>query len=56
MIGRDTQGVKLMNVDEDTKVVSVALVYPDDDNGDEDSGNESSLIRSRPTGGIYFLW
>ena len=35
VIGRDTQGVRLMNVDEDTKVVSVALVYPDEDDEEE---------------------
>ena len=35
--GRDTQGVKLMNVDEDSRVVSAALVPPDEDgNGEEE--------------------
>jgi len=34
--GRDTQGVKLMNVDEDSRVVSAALVPPDEnENGEE---------------------
>jgi DNA gyrase subunit A len=32
--GRDTQGVKLMNVEEESRVVSVALVPPEED-GDE---------------------
>ncbi len=32
--GRDTQGVKLMNVGENTKVVSVALAPPDDEEND----------------------
>ena len=40
VFGRDTQGVKLMNVDEDTRVVSVALVYPDEDN--DENGNEEA--------------
>ena len=31
VFGRDTQGVKLMNVDEDTRVVSAALVPHDDE-------------------------
>jgi len=36
--GRDTQGVKLMNVDEDSRVVSAALVPPDENgNGEEDA-------------------
>ena len=35
-IGRDTQGVRLMNLGEDSKVVSVALVHLDDD-ADEDT-------------------
>ncbi len=34
VFGRDTQGVRLMNVDEDTSVVSAALVNPDDDEND----------------------
>ncbi len=33
--GRDTQGVRLMNVDEDTRVVSVALAPPDEDDVEE---------------------
>jgi DNA gyrase subunit A len=37
VFGRDTQGVKLMNVDEDTKVVSVALVRPDEDEGEDEA-------------------
>ncbi len=32
--GRDTQGVKLMNVDEDTRVVSAALVPHDDEDSE----------------------
>ena len=36
VFGRDTQGVKLMNVGEDTKVVSVALVRPDDEEEEEE--------------------
>jgi DNA gyrase subunit A len=35
VFGRDTQGVKLMNVDEDTRVVSAALVPHDDEDEDE---------------------
>jgi DNA gyrase subunit A len=31
VIGRDTQGVRLMNVGDDSKVVSVALVYADEE-------------------------
>ncbi len=31
VFGRDTQGVRLMNVDEETRVVSAALVIPDED-------------------------
>ena len=34
VIGRDTQGVKLMNVGEETNVVSVALVHIDDEEED----------------------
>ncbi len=34
VFGRDTQGVKLMNVDENTKVVSAALVPHDDEEDD----------------------
>ena len=36
VFGRDTQGVKLMNVDEDTRVVSAALV-PHDDEAEEET-------------------
>ena len=36
VFGRDTQGVKLMNVGDDTKVVSVALVRPDDEEEEEE--------------------
>ena len=35
VFGRDTQGVKLMNVDEDTRVVSAALVPHDDEDEEE---------------------
>ena len=38
--GRDTQGVKLMNVDEDTRVVSAALVPPDEDENGSGEGEE----------------
>jgi DNA gyrase subunit A len=37
VIGRDTQGVRLMNVGEDTRVVSVALVYPEEDEDNDAS-------------------
>jgi DNA gyrase subunit A len=42
VIGRDTQGVRLMNLSEDSRVVSVALVKPDEDSDDEaaDEGGE----------------
>jgi DNA gyrase subunit A len=33
--GRDTQGVRLMNVDEETRVVSVALAPPDEEGEEE---------------------
>jgi len=36
--GRDTQGVKLMDVDENTHVVSAALVPPDE--GESENGEE----------------
>lgn len=39
--GRDTQGVRLMNVDEKTRVVSVAVV-PQDEEEDTDNDRESS--------------
>ncbi len=39
--GRDTQGVKLMNVGEDTKVVSVALAPPDEDECDDEQQAQS---------------
>lgn len=39
--GRDTQGVRLMNVDEKTRVVSVAVV-PQDEEEDTDNDKESS--------------
>ncbi|MGE5496378.1 MAG: DNA gyrase subunit A [Burkholderiales bacterium] len=35
VIGRDTQGVRLMSLSEDSRVVSVALVKPDEDSDDE---------------------
>lgn len=35
VFGRDTQGVKLMNVDEDTRVVSAAFVPHDDEDEEE---------------------
>jgi DNA gyrase subunit A len=38
--GRDTQGVKLMNVDEESRVVSVALVPPDEDGDETEEGQE----------------
>ncbi|MGI5918236.1 MAG: DNA gyrase subunit A, partial [Christensenellales bacterium] len=38
--GRDTQGVRLMNVDEDSRVVSVALVPPDEDENGNGEGEE----------------
>ena len=38
VIGRDTQGVRLMNVGDDAKVVSVALVHTD---GDEEEEGEA---------------
>ena len=38
--GRDTQGVRLMNVDEDTRVVSAALVPPDEDENGNGEGEE----------------
>jgi DNA gyrase subunit A len=38
--GRDTQGVRLMNVDEDSRVVSAALVPPDEDENGNGEGEE----------------
>ncbi len=40
VFGRDTQGVKLMNVDEETRVVSAALVPHDDEEGETEQITE----------------
>ncbi len=40
VFGRDTQGVKLMNVDEETRVVSAALVPHDDEEGETEQISE----------------
>lgn len=45
VFGRDTQGVTLMNVDEDTRVVSAALV-PHDDEDDEEGVEDSASADS----------
>lgn len=37
--GRDTQGVRLMNVDDETRVVSVAVVPQDDEEDTDDEAN-----------------
>ncbi len=45
VIGRDTQGVRLMNLSEDSRVVSVALVNPDEESDEEaaDAGGEQEV-------------
>jgi DNA gyrase subunit A len=35
VIGRDTQGVRLMNIGEGERVASVALATPDEEEGEE---------------------
>ena len=40
VIGRLTQGVRVVNLDEGDSVVDVALVGAGDDNGDDDDGEE----------------
>ena len=42
VIGRNTQGVKLMNLDKGDVVVDVARVILDDENGDEIDGAEGA--------------
>lgn len=43
VIGRDTQGVRLMNLSEDSRVASVALLKPDDESEDEAAeGNDAN--------------
>jgi DNA gyrase subunit A len=41
VIGRDTQGVRLMNVGEDSRVVSVALLDPDEESDEQAEGTEA---------------
>ena len=40
VIGRNTQGVRLMRVDEGTKVVSIAVVPHSEEEADEGDGSE----------------
>jgi len=48
--GRDTQGVRMMNVDEETHVVSVAIVPPDDEIDDEEAAGEQPATEQPPEG------
>jgi DNA gyrase subunit A len=49
VIGRATQGVRLMNLDDGDLVVDVARVVIDDENGDGENGEEGVEAQDAPT-------